>query len=283
MSKFIEQLESREYFSTTSLSNPAYLTILPTESVVSSQLNNGHKSQLYLIRVDRPGEIDLRLEGLTGDASLSLISDKNHNNRLDNGEVIAKSDHILAANETIRKIATAGIYQILVTQVNSNTLINYTLRFSTAAFTTPDQVDQTGNDVAHARDFSIQKGTNRTVNEYVGANDSADVFKMVVTETTKYDFRLSGLVKNADMTITEANGNALATTTGRAMSAKTISGRLEAGTYYITVTAVDAPTPYALTATGTAYRSTDADLTTRRVSASIFSSKPITASIVSSK
>ena len=88
MSQFIEQLESRELCSTTSLRNPAYLDIKPQDSVTTGQLNVVHKQQIYMVRVTKPGTINLRLEGLTGDAALELISDRNYNNRLDSGEVI---------------------------------------------------------------------------------------------------------------------------------------------------------------------------------------------------
>jgi len=280
MSQFIEQLESRQYMST-SLSNPAYLDIQSTEAVVTSQVNNVHKEQLYLVRVMKAGLINLRLEGLTGDATLELISDKNHNNRLDSGETIQRSAHLLAANESILRQVNAGTYQVRVLQAEGGAIINYNLRYSTAAFTTPDQVDQTGNDTANARDFTVPRGSNRTVNEYIGANDSADVYKLVVTDNTKYDIRLSGLTKNADVTLTDANGNALATTSGKAMSAKLITGKLTAGTYYLTVTAADLPTSYALRLVGSNAGVKDVDLNSKRVAkpAAMFSTTPITAKI----
>ncbi|CAN5519395.1 hypothetical protein BH10PLA1_BH10PLA1_10090 [soil metagenome] len=281
MSQFIEQLESRQYMST-SLSNPAYLDIQPTEAVVTAQVNNYHKQQIYIVHVFKSGLLNLRLEGLTGDATLELVSDRNHNNRLDSGEVVQKSAHLLAANESIVRMVNAGTYQIVVLQAEGNAIINYTLRYSTKAFTTPDQVDQTGNDTAHARDISVPRGSNRTVNEYVGANDSADVYKMDVTETMKYDIRLSGLTKNADVTLTDADGNVLATTTGKAMSSKLISGKLEAGTYYLTIVAVDLPTSYALRLAGSTAGLKDTNLTNARVSAkplAVFSNTPISAKI----
>jgi len=275
MSQFIEQLESREYMSTVSLSNPTYLDIKPTDSIIAGTVNKARKEQIYMIRVTKAGLVNLRLEGLTGDATLQLINDKNHNNRLDSGEVVQQSAKILAADESISRMMAVGNYQVRVLQAEGNAIINYTLRYSTNPFAASDQEDKTGNDSADARDFSVPMNANRTVNEYVGNGDTADVYKLVVTETTKYDIRLSGLVKDADVTLSDANGNTLYTTAGLPQAKKLISGKLEAGTYYLTVTAVSDPTGYSLRVVGSAVRSTDVDLTSRRIASNPFSRTPI--------
>ena len=168
-----------------------------------------------------------------------------------------------------------------MSQADGNSIIEYSLRYSTQAFATSDQVDKTGNDIANAREFSVPLGANRTVNEYVGPSDSADVYKMVVTQTTKYDIRLSGLVFDGDVTLMNANGETLATTVGKNKAAKLISGRLDAGTYYLKVNAVSKGTGYSLRVVGSSYRVEDIDLTTKRIgiSAAKFSMTPITATI----
>jgi hypothetical protein len=263
MQSVIEQLEAREYLST-SLSGAKYLAIQPSEAVVIEQVNNGDREDLYMIRVNKPGQVNLRLEGLTGDACLEFISDRNHNGRLDSGEVTMRSNKLMAANENIRRQVTAGIYYVRVTQVEWNSIVNYTLRYSTKAFTTPDKVDQAGDTTATARDLSIPLGSNRTVNDYLTTGD-LDVYRLEVTETAKYDIRLSGFTKDANITLTDAAGNALASTLGKAKSAKLISGKLSAGTYYVTVNATGAQTGYALRVVASAPRTSDADLTQARV------------------
>ncbi len=276
MSQFIEQLESRQYASV-SMSNPTYLDIKPTESIISGEVNKARKEIFYLFRVMKAGMVNLRLEGLTGDATLQLISDRNRNNRLDSGEVVQESKNLLGADESIVRMMSVGCYQVRVLQSEGNSIINFKLRYSTSPFTTPDKVDQTGNDIATARDLSVPMNTNRCVNEYVGKDDAADVYKMVVTETTKYDIRLSGLVKDADVTLTDASGNTLFTTQGAPAAKKLISGKLDAGTYYLTVTAVSEPTGYSLRVVGSPYRSSDVDLNVSRAIRSPFSTTPINA------
>lgn len=276
MSQFIEQLESRQYQSV-SLSNPTYLTIESASQTVVGQVNKARKEQLYMIRVTKAGLVNLRLEGLTGDATLQLVNDRNHNNRLDSGEVVQQSAKLLAADESISRMMAVGNYQVRVLQAEGNSIINYTLRYSTNPFAASDQEDKTGNDAADARDFSVPMNSNRTVNEYVGNGDTADVYKMVVTETTKYDIRLSGLVKDADVTLTDSNGNVLYTTAGAPQAKKLISGKLESGTYYLTVTPVSDPTGYSLRVVGSAVRTTDVDLTSGRVASSPFSNTAIKA------
>ena len=278
MSQFIEQLESREYKSV-SLSNPTYLEMTSADAVVTGQLNMARKEQIFLVRVTKAGMVNLRLDGLTGDATLQLINDRNHNNRMDSGEVVQQSAKLLAADENISRTMPVGNYQVRVLQAEGNSIINFNLHYSTNPFVAANLQDQTGNDTASARDLSVPLGTNRTVNEYVGNGDSADVYKMVVTQDTKYDIRLSGLVKDANVTLSDANGNILATTAGAPAAKKLISGKLSAGTYYMTVTAVSDPTGYSLRVVGSAVRSTDLNLSTRRVSAfnPIFSTTPIKA------
>lgn len=267
MNAVIEKLETREYLSS-SLSGAKYLDIQPKEAVVVDQVNQGDKEDLYAVRIMKAGMVNFRLDGLTGDACLELINDRNHNNRFDSGEVMQKSNKLLAANEQISRMVAPGIYFIRVTQAESNSIINYNLRFSTQMFTTPDKVDTAGSTTADARDLTVPRGSNRTVNEYLNEGD-VDVYRLDVTETSKYDIRLSGITKDADITLTDANGNALMTTVGQPRNNKLIAGKLEAGTYYVTVTAVKDPTAYALRVVSSAFRASDTDLTTKRVSAKV--------------
>jgi hypothetical protein len=264
MNAVIEQLETREYLST-SLSGAKFLDIQPTEATVVDVVNNGDKEDLYMVRVMKQSTLNFRLDNLTGDATLELINDRNHNGRFDGGETLQKSNKLMAANERISKMVAPGIYYVRVTQAESNAMVNYTLRYSTQAFTTPDQVDTAGDTADTARDLSVAKGQNKTVNEYLGEGD-LDVYRINVTETAKYDIRLSGFVKDADITLTDASGNALETTTGATKNNKLITGKLEAGTYYVTVSTTSAPTPYALRVVNSVYRTTDIDLTQKRAS-----------------
>ena len=262
MNAVIEKLETREYLSS-SLSGAKYLDIESKEATVVDVVNNGDKEDLYMVRVMKASTLNFRLDNMTGDGCLELINDRNHNGRLDSGEVMQKSNHLLAANEKVSKMVAPGIYYVRVTQSESNAMVNYTLRYSTQAFTTPDQVDTAGDTADTARDLSVNNGQNKTVNEYLTEGD-LDVYRIDVTETAKYDIRLSGFVKDADITLTDANGTALMATTGLAKNNKLISGKLEAGTYYVTVSTTFAPTPYALRVVNSAYRTSDIDLTQKR-------------------
>jgi hypothetical protein len=282
MSQFIEQLEGRQYFAAApmSLSGSTYVDIKAQETVISDQVNKGDKVDTFMIRIMKAGQVNFRLEGLTGDACLELISDKNRNNRQDSGEVVQKSNKLLAADESISRFVGVGIYYVKVSQSDGNAIINYNLRMSTAALTSPDKVDVAGNDSATAKDLSVPRGSNKTVNEHVSQGD-LDVYRIDVKETAKYDIRLSGAVtKDADMVLTDANGTVLATTLGKAKSAKLIAGKLPPGTYFVTVSTASTATGYALRVNAGNYRSNDLDLTTSQASkklpkAAMFSSKLI--------
>jgi hypothetical protein len=282
MSQFIEQLEGRQYFAAApmSLSGSTYVDIQAQETVITDQVNKGDKIDTFMIRIMKAGQVNLRLEGLTGDACLELISDKNKNNRQDGGEVMQKSNKLLAADESISRFVGVGIYYVKVSQSDGNAIINYNLRLSTAALTSPDKVDVAGNDMASAKDLSIPLNSNKTVNEHVSSGD-VDVYRIDVKETAKYDIRLSGIVtKDADMVLTDANGTFLTSTVGKAKSAKLISGKLPPGTYYITVSSPTTATGYALRVNAGYTRSNDIDLTTAQASkklpkAALFSTKLI--------
>src|SRR4051812_30816634 len=100
MNAVIEKLETREYLSS-SLSGAKYLDIESKEATFVDQVNNGDKEDLYMVRVMKASTLNFRLDNLTGDACLELISDRNHNGRLDSGEVVQKSNKLMAANEKV--------------------------------------------------------------------------------------------------------------------------------------------------------------------------------------
>lgn len=282
MNQFIEQLEDRKYFAAApmSLSGSAYIDLDAKETVITNQVNKGDKVDTYMIRVMKAGVVNIRLEGLTGDASLELICDKNKNNRQDSGEVIQKSNKLLAQDENISRFVGVGIYYIKVAQSDGNAIINYTLRVSTAPLTSPDKVDVAGNDMASAMDLSVPKGHNKTINEHVSDGD-LDVFRIDVKEMARYDIRLSGITtKDADIFLTDANGNLLASTVGKAKSGKLIAGKLPPGTYYITVNTTGSATGYALRVNAGNYRNNDLDLTSAKAAKKI---KPKAAMVFSTK
>ncbi|MBW4609611.1 MAG: hypothetical protein KME22_21000 [Hassallia sp. WJT32-NPBG1] len=71
-------------------------------------LNNGNTSDMYALHMDSRQVVSLKLDGLSADADLRVINDKNHNRIVDAGEVIASSTHGGSQSESIT-LSTAGV------------------------------------------------------------------------------------------------------------------------------------------------------------------------------
>lgn len=101
--------------------------------------NDGH--DLYRFDIGTSGVFAARLAGLTADADIRLINDRNGNGTIDQGEVLAWQWERGSQAESIQRFITAGRYFLEVRSYDSQ-VTNYqvTTRF-TAAATDPNRID----------------------------------------------------------------------------------------------------------------------------------------------
>ncbi|MDJ1172572.1 S8 family serine peptidase [Roseofilum capinflatum] len=95
------------------------------ESVNPQDVND-----IYTFTVDRPQYVRLELDGLSDNANIELIEDVNHNQQLDIGEVLGRSDKAGSDSEAFTRFLTPGQYYVRVASgtQHANTDYNLSLR-----------------------------------------------------------------------------------------------------------------------------------------------------------
>ncbi|NER25503.1 MAG: hypothetical protein F6J86_31180 [Symploca sp. SIO1B1] len=97
------------------------------------QVSLSNSSDFYHFRINQSGIFTANLTGLTGDADVRLIQDRNHNGQIDQGEVLAWQWERGTGSESIRRFLNSGDYFVQVMSYNNQTA-NYNLstNFTTA-------------------------------------------------------------------------------------------------------------------------------------------------------
>ena len=130
----------------------------------------------YRFSVNQSGVFTANLTGLTGDADVRLIQDKNNNGTIDQGEIVAWAPEWGNTNESIRRFLSSGKYLVEVLGFGNQT-INYTVNTNF----TPAASDD--------RKFSIQLNYGdglSTLNSGVrsAVSEAAKFWEDVVTSST---------------------------------------------------------------------------------------------------
>lgn len=87
----------------------------------SGWVGNSDTTDTYEFDLGLYEGVDISLSGLSSDADIRLIQDRNNNGVVDNGEVIRTSTLGGSANELISGIDNSGTYQLQVYQYSGNT------------------------------------------------------------------------------------------------------------------------------------------------------------------
>jgi hypothetical protein len=93
----------------------------------AQQVNTSSPSDFYRFAVNESGVFTAALTGLTGDADVRLVSDRNSNGAIDQGEVLAWQWERGTASESIRRFLQSGTYFLQVVSYNNQTA-NYSLK-----------------------------------------------------------------------------------------------------------------------------------------------------------
>jgi hypothetical protein len=255
----MQALESRLCMSQT-LSGAVALGISPSHKAVGGSLSNANRDDIYFFHFSQASTIYLRLNGLTGNATLQLIADNNGNDRYDSGETLASASVLGANCESVSHLLDPGSYFIRVAQTYIGTKTPYDLHADSVLFTTPDQHDTAGDTMADALPIAPTRNAFTYV-EYIGGSDPMDWYHWTVTSPISASIGIDGLVYDADLTLFyDRNNNGqfdhgekIANTVGRGFTEKFINGNLAPGSYYLAITPklMQQPTTYALRITPT--------------------------------
>lgn len=105
---------------------------------LSDRVNANDRINFYRFGIEQSGIFTASLTGLTGDADVRLIQDKNNSGTIDANEILAWQWERGTTSESIRRFLTAGTYFVQVDSYNAQAA-NYTLTTNFTAAVSDDQ------------------------------------------------------------------------------------------------------------------------------------------------
>lgn len=225
------------------LSTASNLGTLTGRRVVNGSVSSTDLLDIYRFNTDAVSDVKLTLSGLSADADLYLIQDKNNNGLIDAGETLEYSVLSGVSSESINLSGLAiGNYFVAVDRYSGNT--NYTLTL---------EADSAGKSLTTARNIGTLTGT-RTINDFISEQDGTDYYRFNVTTPGSLTLRLDGMTADGDLyLIRDINNNGLvetneiiAVSATDGTSSETIFNDLTAGTYYVRVNQYSGNTNYKL-------------------------------------
>lgn len=226
---------------------------------VNDFVGNSNALDIYRFNVNNPSTVNITLNGLSADADLFLIQDRNGNGILDedaeSSEVISFSNAEGVTQEQISQLLQPGSYFVAVEQFEGET--NYNLNLSATPFTPPP--DTAGNTLSTARNLG-PIGDAQTVSEFVGNVDPDDFYAVNLPTNSILNLSLDNLSADADLyVIQDSNGNG-AVENEEVVAASVFADNtpeqianlaLNAGNYFVRVQQFEGDTPYNLNLSAT--------------------------------
>ena len=184
-------------------------------------VGTGDAADYYKITMTNAGMLTLGLTGLTGNADLSLLDAKNTG--------LKSSAKAGTADEAIVGVPLqAGDYYVKVAPGFGVKDANYTLTH-TEKYCPVDTAANT---------WQTAKNINDGMDTWVGFGDTADFYKLTMTNAGTLSLNLTGLTGNADLSLLNSAGTALKTSANAGTANEAINNvLLLAGTYYVKVAA----------------------------------------------
>jgi len=189
-------------------------------SNLDNRVGLGDTVDFYKLTMTNAGTLTLVLAGLSGNADLSLLNSA--------GTVLKTSSNTGTTPEAINNVQLlAGTYYVKVAagfEVNdANYMLSNTIKYCPA--------DKSANDYKTAQDIS-------NLDNWVGFGDTADFYKLTMTNAGTLTLVLAGLSGNADLSLLNSTGTVLKTSSNTGTTPETINNvALLAGTYYVKVAA----------------------------------------------
>lgn len=194
---------------------------------INDTVSSFEANDLYRFSLKGRSSFNLSLDGLSEDADVRLIQDKNANGKFDKGETIAYSNNGGKLAESIRTDLEEGNYYIEVYPYG-NIETNYRLSVSAVPF------DSAGNTFSNAREIAVDS-QGKSISDWVGKLDSEDYYKFNLAGTSDFKVVVDGLSADADLQLLSSQGNILKSSVNIGTASELIAQTLEAGSYYIKV------------------------------------------------
>jgi hypothetical protein len=198
-----------------------------TSSSLGGWVSNADPNDYYTFTLNRPGNIALRLSGLSEDINIKLLDSA--------GNLIEASERLGTTNEAITRQIPVGSYRVLVYATGKDS--DYQLQTSV----TP--LDFAGNSLTTATDLRVFSGS-QSMSDFIGDVDLEDYrrFNLDTSGTVTIELtRLSSAVNlqliqdlNNDGVVT--SNEIIQASSNRTVSSQSITQFVAAGTYFIRVT-----------------------------------------------
>lgn len=232
------------------------LGVLSNTQTFSDFVGRVDPIDIYSFELDKAGDFSLRLDGLSADADVKLVEDRNDNGVIDLDEEIAVSEAFGTDSESIDLSALQpGKYFVEVLQFEGDTNYNLTLTASTLA--TPE--DGAGNSLNEARDIGSLSGT-QNFTDFVGAADLDDFYRFSLDANSNVTINLGTLSADADLRLIQDANNNGQIDAGETLEVSEAFGTdpevielrgLEAGNYFVEVLPYEGDTNYSLSLSAT--------------------------------
>lgn len=212
------------------------LSISTNPQIINDTLREVNSNDLYSFTNQGRSSFKVTLDGLSADADVKLIRDKNGNGKFDKGETIAYSNNGGKRAESISTNLGRGNYYL---QVYSYDDIETDYRLSVSAV----PFDKAGNSFNNARRVALNSRT-RNTRDWVGGLDEKDYYKFTINNTSNLNIAVKGLMDDADLRLFNSKGNILASSINAGSLNEAIAQTVEAGTYYIEVSSYNGSETY---------------------------------------
>jgi serine protease len=158
---------------------------------VNGRLTATQDLDIIQFQLDRTGEVQLQLAGLSSDVDLYLWKDVNNNSRLDDNEILSFSNNngTLAETISLTNLASGDYYALVY---SNGTTSNYNLTLTS---------DFAGSTLDSARNLGVLNSNPQILQDFVGNGDRGDLYRFQLTGGSNLEVRLSGLTADADIRV----------------------------------------------------------------------------------
>ena len=201
---------------------------LDVNGSVDEWVGLGDSADYYKLTLDNAGTLNLNLTDLSDNANLALYDAK--------GKLLKSSSAKGTADENINNLALLGgdyYVKVAPSDAGKGTVNTYYTLSNTVDYFPDDTV---GNTLATAGTLDV----NGSAEEWVGFGDPADYYKLTLDSSGKLSINMTGLSGDANMTLYDAKGKSLKSSSNKGVADENINNLvLLGGDYYVKVAPAD--------------------------------------------
>ncbi len=163
----------------------------------------------YKFSIGDMGNLQVRVNGTSGNTRIQLIQDSNGNGLVDSAEILASVTNFSSTNlPGVTQDLPAGTYFVKVEPSSSSISTQYQISLVNTPFGGSGAPDP-GNTLPAARDLGVVSGT-LTAKEYIGRLDPTDIYRFTLSDISNLQVTSKGTSDSTRIQlIRDTNGNGL--------------------------------------------------------------------------